>query len=44
MDVKTAKTTLKLSEEVDRQIHFMAYQSVLLDAITKTIQATLIAV
>lgn len=39
--VKTAKTALKLSEEVDRQIHFMAYKEVLLDAITKTIKATI---
>lgn len=39
--VKASKTTLKLSDEVDRQIHFIAYKEVLLDAITKTIQATL---
>ncbi|UIR54803.1 hypothetical protein LZQ00_10995 [Sphingobacterium sp. SRCM116780] len=38
--VKTCKTALKLAEEEDRQIQFIAYQKSLLDAITKTIQAT----
>ncbi|AIM37269.1 hypothetical protein ACFX5U_10655 [Sphingobacterium sp. SG20118] len=40
-EVKKCKTALKVAEEVDRQIHFMEYKDTLLDAIAKTITATL---
>jgi len=38
--VKAAKNLLKSADEEDRQMHFVSYRNALLDAITKTIQAT----